>query len=221
MTEDHAVPAADWVRQILAAHEQPFAVIGGAIENAVDRPLNRALYYCDFGRYGRPLERGEAAYVSDVNVSYKREALMAVQDVWRDSYHETTTHWTLRARGEVLYLDPRLVVYQQRPPISWVDALRERIEWGRIFAETRAARLSTRRRLLYAAGAPLLPAVLSARVWGHMRRQRLGAWRLFSTLLPAIVLLTGWVLGELAGYVSGPPRGAHDGSRIQERAVAS
>jgi len=43
MTEDCAVPAGDWVDQLLRVHEQPYEAIGGAIENGVERPLNRAL----------------------------------------------------------------------------------------------------------------------------------------------------------------------------------
>src|SRR5699024_5027539 len=35
MTEDHALPAPDWCRQILAAHDGEAPVIGGAIENGI------------------------------------------------------------------------------------------------------------------------------------------------------------------------------------------
>lgn len=217
MTEDHAVPADDWVRQILVAHAQPHAAIGGVIDNGVDRPLNWALYYCDFGRYGNPLTSGEAEYVSDVNVSYKREALMAIRDVWREAYHETTVHWALRSRGETLYLDPRLVVHQHRPAITWLQAYRERFEWGRVFAETRVSDVSFGRRLFYAVGAPALPVVLLLRVWKQMRRQCLASRRIIQTLPVAGVLLTGWTLGELIGYVAGPPRETPDSSQDEAR----
>ncbi|MGE0126734.1 MAG: glycosyltransferase family 2 protein [Blastocatellales bacterium] len=217
MTEDHAVPADDWVRQVHAAHAQPHAAIGGAIDNGVDRPLNRALYYCDFGRYGSPLTSGEAEYVSDVNVSYKREALMAVRDVWREAYHETTVHWALRSLGEVLYLDPRLVVHQHRPAITWLQAYRERFEWGRVFAETRVAAVGFGRRLFYAVGAPALPVVLLSRVWKQMRRQRLAPRQIIQTAPVAGVLLTGWALGELIGYIAGPPRETPDPPQGESR----
>ncbi|MGH9935060.1 MAG: hypothetical protein ACREAM_02370 [Blastocatellia bacterium] len=216
MTEDHAVPAADWVKEIRAAHARPYGVIGGAIENAVDHSLNWALYYCDFGRYGRPLPAGEAEYVSDVNVSYKREALNSVREVWSESYHETTVHWALRSRGEVLYLDPRLVVYQRRPAITWRQAYRERIEWGRVFAETRVAAVSFWRRLVYAAGAPALPVLLSLRVWKRMRHQRRSPGQIIQTLPVASMLLTGWALGELIGYVAGAPRRAPRQTNLKE-----
>ncbi|HKQ72892.1 MAG TPA: glycosyltransferase [Blastocatellia bacterium] len=206
MTEDHAVPAADWIKEICSAHERPCAVIGGAVENAVDRPLNWALYYCDFGRYGRPLSAGATEHVSDVNVSYKRGALNSIRDVWNEAYHETIAHWALRARGEILYLDPRIVVYQSRPAIRWRQVYRERIDWGRAFAEGRVTGISSWRRLIYAAGAPALPVIISLRVWRRMRHQRRSPGLIIRTLPVAGVLLTGWALGEMIGYVVGARR---------------
>jgi hypothetical protein len=203
MTEDYAVPAEDWCRQIFRAHEQPYAVIGGAIDNGIDRPLNWALYYCDFGRYGNPLEHGPAEYASDVNLAYKREALDSIRDVWSEAYHETTVHWTLRSRGEVVFLDPRLVVYQHRPAIGLFRAVRERIEWGRIFAETRVARCSLWRRVCYAAGTAILPALLLLRVLRNMLRQGRSVTQIVQTLPLTACLLAGWALGEFSGYVRG------------------
>jgi len=202
MTEDHAVPAADWCRQTLIAHEQPHAVIGGAIENEVDRPLNWAWYYCDFGRYGRPFTAGEGEYASDVNVAYKRTALESVRDVWCDAYHETTVHWTLRSRGAVIFLDPRMVVSQHRSAMSIAGAYRERIQWGRVFAETRAAASAGWKRIAYAAGTPLLPAVLATRALRNMVRQRRTGAQIAGALPWVVLLLTGWALGELSGYVA-------------------
>ncbi len=220
MTEDHALPADNWVREIFAAHERPHAVIGGAIENAVDRPLNWALYYCDFGPYGRPLSEGEAEHISDVNVSYKRDALNSIRDVWGETYHETITHWALRARGETLYLDPRIVVYQSRPEIGWRQLYRERIDWGRAFAEGRVAEISSWRRLVYAAGSPALPIIISLRVWRRMRHQLRSRGQILRTLPVAVVLLIGWALGELIGYIVGAPREERASSQAALRAAA-
>ena len=221
MTEDHAVPAPDWCRQIVAAHEQPYAVIGGTIENGVDRPMNWALYYCDFGRYGSPLPCGEAEYASDVNLAYKRRALEATRDVWRDAYHETNVHWTLRSRGEVVFLDPRMVVREHRPSIRLGQAYRERIEWGRVFAETRVAECGVRRCLLYAAGTPVLPVLLLIRVARHMSRQGRSAAQMLKTLPLAMCLLTGWALGELLGYIAGPPSPVATLAAAQQRTEQS
>jgi hypothetical protein len=205
MTEDHAVPASDWCAQLLAAHAGPHAVVGGAIENAVDRPLNWAWYYCDFGRYGRPFAPGAADYVSDVNVAYKREALAATHELWRDAYHETTLHWALRERGQVLFLDPGPVVYQHRPTLDLARALRERVEWGRVFAETRAAASGSWQRVAYAAATPILPLLLLGRAVHHMRRQRRSLRQIATTLPLALILLSAWAIGECTGYLAVAP----------------
>jgi hypothetical protein len=205
MTEDHVVPATDWCQQILEAHKQPYAVIGGAIDNALDNPLNWAVYYCDFGRYGSPLESGPAEYVSDVNLAYKRDVLQAVGEVWKDAYHETTVHWALRSRGEVLFRDPRLTVYQHRQLPSIWQLCKERVEWGRIFAETRVAECSLKKRLLYALGTPLLPPLLMARLVRHTLRQQRSAKQIVLLAPLAACLLISWSLGELLGYIKGEP----------------
>lgn len=211
MTEDHAVPAPDWCGQVLAAHALPHAVIGGAIENGEDRLLNWAWYYCDFGRYGRPFTPGPAVYVSDVNVSYKRRAVEATRALWQHAYHETTVHWTLRSRGETVFLDPRPVVFQHRPPLALAVAYRERIAWGRVFAETRAHGLPAWRRAAYAAGTAALPPLLAARVIRHMRRQGRGAALMCRVLPLTYWLLTGWAAGEFLGYLSTAAETQHEG----------
>jgi hypothetical protein len=205
LTEDHAIPAADWCERILAAHEKSPGIVGGAIENAVDEPLNWVWYYADFGRYGRPLTDGEVEFVSDVNVSYKRETIFSIRDVWSEAYHETSVHWALRERGENLVLDEKIVVYQNRPPLSLTEALRERIEWGRVFAETRASQIGVGRRLLFAAGTIFLPPLLLARFVKNMRRQK-RSMKLMARVLPlGLPLLAGWSLGEFFGYLKGQP----------------
>jgi hypothetical protein len=206
MTEDYVVPAEDWLEQICRAHEQPYAVIGGAIENSVDRPLNWALYYCDFGRYGDPLQPGEAEYASDVNIAYKREALAAVRDVWCGDYHETTVNWALRSRGETIFLDPRMIVYEQRSKITLLQALRERVEWGRIFAETRISTCSLWRLVYYVAGTSVLPVLLILRVFRHMLRQRRSARQFAQTIPLAACLLVAWSWGEFVAYFGGLAR---------------
>jgi hypothetical protein len=207
MTEDQVVPAPDWVSQILAVHERlPYAVIGGSIDNAIDHPLHWATYYCDHGRYGSPLPPADAEYVSDLNISYKREAIESTRDVWCEAYSETTLHWTLRDRGETLRLDPSLKVHKHRSPIKYWQAVRQRAEWGRVFAETRVANSRMRQRLFFAALSPLLPALLLTRVIKHMLRQRRTIGQISKALPLAAVLLIGWALGEFVGYIRGQPQ---------------
>ncbi len=204
LLEDHARPAADWYQSLVAAHRLPYAAIGGAIENGVDRALNWAVYFCDFGRYQNPLPAGESAYASDANVSYKRDALMAVEEVWRERFREVVVHSALEARGYKVALSPEVVVYQQRKGLTMGMALQERFVWGRSYAATRNMFLRRPRRWMYALCSPALPLLLvgrgAATAW---KRRRFGK---FLKLLPYIVLLqAAWSLGEMAGYLAGIP----------------
>ncbi|MGD9628408.1 MAG: hypothetical protein AB7V18_04115 [Pyrinomonadaceae bacterium] len=215
ITEDHARPSDDWCRQLIRLHiELPYEVIGGAVENGIDRPINWAWYYCDFGRYGRPFSDGEAEYISDVNVSYKRQALALVQDLCQETYSETTMHWALREHGARLFLDGRLVVFQMRPAMSHLQALRERIAWGRVFAETRRMRLSAYKRPIFAAGAFILPLILLFRVFRHMFRQTRTVTQVIQATPFVLFLLIGWSLGEMIGYLAGSPYAKAQGAGI-------
>ena len=216
LLEDHGTPCADWCSAVLDVHRGAAAAVGGAVENGVDRLLNWAVYYCDFGRYQNPLPAGPVEFVSDSNVAYKRAALEAVQEVWSEAFHETAVNWALRERGEVLQLDPRMVVYQTRRGLRVLPALRERFVWGRSFAATRVAGIPAPRRVLFAAAACLLPPVLCWRVVSRALRTRRHLSRLVLAL-PLIALLQAiWSIGEFAGYATGRTGAADPAARKAE-----
>jgi GT2 family glycosyltransferase len=207
LLEDHARPDPRWCANVVAAHREPYAAIGGAIENGVEQALNWAVYYCDFGRYQNPLPAGETAFASDANVTYKRGALQRVHAAWCDSFSEVVVHEALKSRGETIALDPRIIVYQNRQGLTIQTALRERFAWGRSYAATRLTLLTGPRRLVYACLSPLLPAVLLFRMaYMSWRRRSFGT---FARAVHITSLLTAtWSAGEGVGYLLGvePPR---------------
>ncbi|MGE3956201.1 MAG: hypothetical protein AB7H96_05730 [Vicinamibacterales bacterium] len=199
--EDRGVPRADWARTLHDLHGRlPHAAIGGAIENGRTSIRHWAVYFCDFGRFGLPFEPGPRAWVSDINIAYKRRALEQTAHLWKERYHETTVNWALAREGEVLFLSPEPVVDQLREPLAFGGMLRERIAWGRLFAATRAEEAPLVRRLALVLGTPLLPLVLLAR---HARLQlprRPGTFLASAPLL--VVLLIAWSAGEALGYIT-------------------
>jgi len=205
IVEDRGVPRSDWARSVVAAHRDPAAVIGGAVENGRPNLLNRAVYYCDFGRYQLPVPEGRAPYVTDVNVAYKRSALDSTAPLWRERYHETTVHWELERRGEELRLTPTMVVDQQRDGLTLGGLVRERFWWGRLFAWTRVRHVGRGRRWVYVVMTPLLPAVMMARlVTGRIvRRREVGRLLLAGPVVA--ILLIAWAAGEAVGYLTGRP----------------
>lgn len=203
LIEDVGIPAPDWSARVVEAHHRPFAAVGGAIENGIDRPLNWAVYFCDFLRYQNPLPEGESAIASDANVSYKRAALESIRPVWQEFFHESSVNGALRSRGEKVVLTPGVVLYQHRQGLRLKAALKERFIWGRSYAATRAKLRGTPRRVLWAVLSPLLPGLILARM-------TLLAWKKRRTLvaflkaLPLTVALTmSWSWGELVGYATG------------------
>lgn len=218
LIEDHGIPAPDWSARIMEAHAGPFAAVGGAIENGIDRPLNWAVYFCDFLRYQNPLPGGETWTVSDANVAYKHAALESVRPVWREIFHESSVNGALRARGEKLALAPGVVLLQHRLGLRLGAALKERFVWGRSYAATRARLAGTPRRLFWAIFAPALPVLMLARMTLMARRKR----RTFAAFLKAFpltaALIVAWSCGELTGYITG--RANARGSQAAE-AIAS
>ena len=213
LLEDHARPDSRWCASVAAAHRKPYAAIGGAIENGVDRPLNWAVYYCDFGRYQNPVPAGETPFASDANVIYKRAALERVRPSWQESFREVVVNGALMSLGQAIALDPEIIVYQNRQGLTLDTALRERFVWGRSYAATRRALLPLPKRVAYAALSPVLPAILLIR----MART---AWarHSFGTFARAVhitlLLVATWSAGEGVGYLLGVQPGP---SRTQSR----
>ena len=202
MLEDHEVPDPQWAAGIVAAHTtHRHAAIGGAVENMVDRPLNQAVWLCDFGYYMNPVPEGSSRQASDVNVSYPRETLDDVADVWRRRFNERRVHAALMARGHRLALSSGIVVYQRRVGLEVQEAVVERFTWGRSYAATRAEAWGVARRLLYACGAVVLPVVLVSRILKIV----IGRGRLSLAMLTAMpwvgLLSVAWSIGECVGYV--------------------
>ncbi len=204
--EDRGLPTTDWASRVMHLHAAlPHAVIGGAVENGVDRLANWALYFCDFTRYAPPFAAGPAAWVTDVNVSYKRRALDDTRDLWRERYHEPVVHGALARRGETLFLTPELVTSQMRTQTAFRRIVRERFGWGRLFAYTRVHSATLVRRVGWAAGAPLIPAVVFVRqfrlTWAKGRHRS----RFLAAAPLMLLLLVCWSAGEAVGYLTGRP----------------
>jgi hypothetical protein len=208
LTEDHCCPAPDWCSKILEAHASSHAAVGGAVDKGFapgrlrDGVMNWAVYLCDFSRYANPVAEGSADFLTDCNVSYKRNVLDSIASVWSKEFHETSVHWSLAARGESLRLTPAIVVTQQRS-LSPDFALQERFEFGRLFASTRVAAVSAWKRLLYATFSFLLPVLLTARIAGNVLQKRRYIQEFFSALPVVFLLVMVWSCGEFWGYLTG------------------
>jgi len=205
LIEDCGRPDSHWCTELVKVHAQPYAVVGGAMENGIDRPLNWAVYFGDFGRYQNPVPRGPSAYVSDANVCYKRAALERVKDTWAETYNEARVHAALARRGEILALSPEVIVFQHRLNLRLGPAMTERYVWGRSFAAVRVATLAGTRRAVFAALCPVLPLMLLLRQLRNVLRTKRNRGAFLRALPLTLLLDIAWSYGEFVGYLTGQP----------------
>ena len=212
MLEDRGVPRPDWAAAFVRLHATlPWAAIGGAIENGVPRALNRAVYFCDFGRYQRPFHERVSSAASDVNVCYKRAALESVKRVWRDRYHEPVVHRALTRAGQTVFLSPDPVVDQVRDDLRLGALCRERIAWGRLYAKLRLSGAPWFERVALVAASPVLPLLLMFRIGRDRIVKRRDVMSFLAAAPSVLLLVCAWSVGEAAEYLvslAGPARRA-------------
>ena len=202
ITEAQCTPCDDWLARIVKAHDSAHTVIGGTVDKTAGTALSWAMYLSDYNRYMPPVPAGPASYLTDCNVSYKRDALDAIEHVWDDEFHETSVHWTLQSQGKSLWLDPAVLVDHGRV-LGIGEALADRYAFARLFASTRVAATSPAKRWIYAATSCLLPAVFTLRAFKSVVTKRRNVGQ-FVRALPALLVITAvWAFGEFCGYVTG------------------
>lgn len=203
-SEAHARFAADWVERCLeltAAGEA--AALGGAVDVAPGlRPLERALYLCDYAPFMPPFPAGVSTELPGCNVVFHRHSLPPLDGPGGGQFWKSFHCRRLAAGSAGLRLDSRLLVFYGRRGRPG-RLLRRRWTHGRCFGAMRAAHLSGARRWLVAVAAPVLPLVLLARLVGRLA-SRPGALARWLTLLPLCLLLQStWVVGEWTGNLLG------------------
>ncbi len=116
LTEDHCVPAADWLGLIVAAQRSGADVVGGPMENGrPERTLDWAAYFAEYGTYLAPPPSGGPPAVTAANVAYGRSVVDDVIAAARDGNWENVAHDRLSARGRaVAFLATAAVFENQR-----------------------------------------------------------------------------------------------------------
>jgi hypothetical protein len=166
--------------------------------------LSWAGFLADYGSWLSSLEAREVSRVPAYNTAYKRAALLEFGsrlDLLLTTGDELLVE--LRAAGRRFVFQPsaRIDHVNVARPSAW---LLERYVGGLLTANSRMGRWSWGRRLLYAAGSPLIPAVVLARVARGVTTAR-RAYGVPIAVYPALLLgAVVSAIGELVGYLGGP-----------------
>jgi GT2 family glycosyltransferase len=203
LLEDHCTFDENWCAEIKKAHELPYSIIGGSVENASgESPLDWAVYFYDYGKYMLPNQAGIVGSLSGINVSYKRSVLEKVEESFREGFLETFINEELKKQGEVLYLAPLAIVYHQKN-YEIKDAFTQSYRYGRSFSGMRTLNTTFWQRIGLILGSLALPVLLPSRI--ALRTVRKGRYlkELVWCLPHLLLLMTSWSYGELCGYVGG------------------
>lgn len=210
VTEDHCVPAPDWLTALERAFRRGgarVAAVGGVVENAeAGRALDWASFLCEYAAFHPPLEEGPVPGLSGVNVCFRSEALAGLDRTpLASEFWETSLQPALRAAGGELRLDPAVRVRHAKAfPLRLFVA--QRFLYSRYWSGTVAPVASPARRVLRLLATPLLVPLFLWRqarpCWG--RPPLRGPW------LRALPFLVGFDLVQAAGEAVGLLRGPGD-----------
>ncbi|MEJ2153155.1 MAG: hypothetical protein P8Y29_09455 [Gemmatimonadota bacterium] len=172
LAEDHAFPEPGLAEAILAAYDDPYA------------PNTR-----------------EARMLGGHNASYRREFLVSLGDDLRELYmSERVLQFEIEARGlkMILLARPRIGHFNFS---RWRSTIVHAFQGGRLFAGQRCRGWRFGRRVVYAAGAPLVPFIRLRRIVSDLRESPEEYARLVPSRLPIFALvLSLHALGEAFGY---------------------
>ena len=200
--EDHTAVEPGWAHAFLAVREGPWAAIGGAVENGREGLLSRAVFFCEYAPYMRPVVEGDATDLPGNNIAYKRPHLMKHVRLLEEGRWESWINDRLRADGARLR-STNAAVARHIKTFKLGYFLRQRYHFAKSYAGMRRPDQSRLKRLLYAIGSFALPFLLTLRVSKTVfaKKRELG-W--FLVCLPLIFLFFSvGAIGESLGYAFG------------------
>ena len=203
--EDHCYPDATWAEALVEAHQQSCAAVGPELINAnPNTQIGRADFMLNFGKWAEPIESGSVDGCAWHNTSYKRDILLDYgDDLPRMLDVEGVLHQDLRAKGMGLFQESAAKAYHLNFALFRSYAYAHWVS-GRQYGGGRSTDWSLFKRLLYAAGSPLIPLMRLRDVSGHLRRCSSEQRRMLGMLwaLSAGILIAS--AAEALSYVAGP-----------------
>jgi glycosyltransferase involved in cell wall biosynthesis len=205
VTEDHCVPDPNWVSALIEAQKRTgWAAVGGGVEiAATDRPIDWAVYFCEYANLMSPVPEGPAPAVPGMNVVYDMEQLEPMRSIFTQGLWENVIHDRVREAGFEIGLDPSIVVNHCKHFTIAMFAS-ERFHYSRAYAGNRVAGAGAATRATWALKSLALPPLVVLRVVRAVSTKRRHVGWLLRTAHLVVMFSVIWSLGELVGYVAGP-----------------
>ena len=212
IAETHAYPDPDLMERLAAALSKEWSLAVPGFRNAnPDSGLSWAGFLSDYGAWAATLPAGETAHPPSHDAAFRREVLLQFGDRLEKALtFGDEMYLTLQARGQKAYFEPTAGI-QHVNLNRFRNFIGERFLSGVMIGAYRRERWGWGKRLVYAAGSPLIPIVL----WSRIRKgvnEVAQREALPKSAIPS--LMFGIVLkaaGECRGYLLGMSARAEDG----------
>lgn len=201
--EDDCLVDDNWCRAALDASGQG-AAVGGAVEpSAYRRPLDWAVYFCEYGRFMLPLPDTSGGALPGNNVIYSRAAIAGLTEAARTDFRDVFVHAAWRREAVGIRRNGALVV---RNINTWstAHATSGPFHHGRAYAAERLESRNPAVRAGFALLTPGLPLLKVARIVKEAFKRKRHRADLFRALPWILVFVVSWSAGELAGSLLGP-----------------
>ncbi len=214
MTEDHCVPAEDWLERLVAHTYAGVDAVGGGMANAPGSgAVSWGAYLSDYGfySYARPADQRPVPLLTAANIAYSRRVVPEVTTWCDKGAWENVVHDRLTEAGRVLRFAPEARVYHDHR-YALGSFCRDRYEHGWDYARARLTEDPGASRWGLLALTPLLPLVLIRRIGRAAAGEDRAA---FARALPVtLAYLCSWAAGEAAGYLRGPLAAHEEAGRV-------
>ncbi|HTR34718.1 MAG TPA: glycosyltransferase [Bryobacteraceae bacterium] len=196
----------NWAEEILLAHQNTDALIGGAVDNANPESLvGWAAYFCEFSQWMPGTKPRYMIEVPTNCLSIKRWAFEKYGPFLEGTYcSDSAFNWRAGADGQRPWFQPAIRVLHHNLA-NLGRFLAKQVMHGRAFATVRIQEqnLAPRRTAILWLGSPLLPLLLFSRLFVRVLKNRAYVSR-FIQVSPIVSLgLTAWSWGECQGYRKG------------------
>jgi GT2 family glycosyltransferase len=219
--EDHVIPQPGWLQAVLAAfaRSEKIAIVNYAFINPrPDSYVSRAFTLLEYGHWIAPGPSGPIAYACHHNLAYRKSVFLdagASDPELLES--EFLIHRRLLDAGWTIWYAADAVVAHE----TWTrvrDGVRANARMKRVLACVRSRDWGLARRMLYAAGMVIVPALLLLRLARSIAR-RPALWGEFIHTLPLMAFTyTICSIWEAAGYLFGQGAARSDFAQVEYRA---
>jgi glycosyltransferase involved in cell wall biosynthesis len=212
VAETHAYPDPDLLERLSGALSQEWSLAVPGFRNAnPESGLSWAGFLSDYGAWAATLPAGETAHPPSHDAAFRKEVLLQFGDRLEKALtFGDELYVTLQARGQKAYFEPTAGI-QHVNLNRFRCFVGERFLSGAMIGAYRGERWGWGKRLVYAAGSPLIPFVLWMRIRKGVKeiaqRQRLPKSAIPS-LMFGIILKSA---GECRGYLLGMSEKAEEG----------